>query len=108
MCQSNVSRCQHTPRNTGCWLSVCSLVCGAGDSKHGRGERTSPSLNLDSLVCKRHSMIFAAVCPNTQSSSVSVFPRGSTGTPREHLVVLISSRGFESRLSVITVVWLWV
>ena len=80
MCQSNVSRCQYTPGRTGCWPSVCSLECGAGDSEHGRGEWASPSLNLDSLVCKRRSMIFVAVCPNTQSSSVSVVPRGSTGT----------------------------
>ena len=68
MCQSNVSRCLHTPGRTGCWLSVCSLECGAGDPEHGRGECTSPSLNLDSLVCKRRNR-----------SQFPVFPRGSTG-----------------------------
>ena len=59
----------------GCWPSVCSLECGAGDSEHGRCECASPCLNLDSLVCKRRSMIFVAVCPNTQPSFVSVCPK---------------------------------
>ena len=105
MCQSNVSRCQYTPGWTGCWLSVCSLECGAGDSEHGRGEWTSSSLNLDSQVYKRRSTIFAVVCPNTQSSSVSVFPRGSTGACAAalHLSERLSGRlGLVSQLRIET------
>ena len=35
------------------------------DPNCGRGEWTSPSLNVNALVCKHRSVIFAAVGPNT-------------------------------------------
>ena len=101
------SSCFSHPRRTECWPSVCSLECGAGESKRGRGEWTSPSLNLDAFGVQA-SLTFAAVRHQHVSSLVSVCPKRLNrcmrrSTLRDHLVVLISSRNFESRLSVIVV-----
>ena len=109
MCQSNVNVFLTVSRNQE-GRNVDDL---SSRSNVALADQTRERLKPECLRSASVSVIFAVVCPNTQS-----FPSSQEAqlahvlqhcaAPRDHVVVLISSHGFESRFSVIAVVWLWV